>query len=742
MKGSKTRGAGSSRFLGDLLCAVDSAGIGLARIGPDECVEDVNPAFAAAVGWTAPRLKGRNWRSLVHDGDRERTAEAVRAALSGVARYLEVRSLCAGGRSREMALTVAPRPSGGGVLFLRHDISCYRADRDALALAVESAPSGLLLLDGDGRIRMANAAVERIFGYSRQELAGKTVEILVPERFREKHLRHRHSLGPHLQVPTMDARDLVGRRRDGAEIPLQVYLNTIDTPSARLVVVTVIDVAERVRYETEIEMARQAAESANRAKSDFLARMSHEIRTPMNLILGMNAMLLESNLTERQRMHLEICHRNVKRLLRLINGILDLSKVEAGRLLVEATPFSLDEVLDECVATISAAIEQKGLAFRLDIDSTAWRYWIGDRERLQQVLLNLIGNAEKFTEQGRIEIRVRKAERADGAEGLQFEVADTGCGVPAAQSKLIFESFHQGDGAINRRYEGTGLGLAIARSLVRLMGGDIWLADRRDPGSTFVFSIFLQKCSRETVYPVRKKPRRATPPPSRIRAGTRILLAEDNPENSFLVQTYLEDLPLLLDFAEDGADALRKRRTQDYDLILMDIQMPVMDGYTATREIRAWEQANGRPPVPVVALTAHALTGAAAEAREAGCDAHLAKPVEREDLVEAIARHASAKPLEPRGGGAQITAAKRREFLDKRRGDLARLREALDAADFPVVQTIGHNCKGIGKGFGFPVIGLAGSALEEAARARDLPATEAALQAFSQAVEQAGDGAG
>ena len=486
----------------------------------------------------------------------------------------------------------------------------------------------------------------------------------------------------------------------------------------------------------QLELAKQAAEAANRAKSDFLARMSHEIRTPMNLIMGMNALLLESPLNAKQKQHVEISYRNVRRLLRLINGILDLSKVEAGELQFDAVPFDLNAVLKECAATLAAAIERKGLELEIFIDLSAGQYWLGDAERLQQVLLNLIGNSIKFTSHGRIELRVRAENGLNGETGLRFEVSDTGCGIPRDKAAMIFEAFQQVDGSMNRRFEGTGLGLAIAKTLVERMSGQIWVDANHEPGAKFVFTVFLPTC---TEADLRSKTAAAESArvTNRLEPGLRVLLVEDNLENVALVQAYLENLELSLDHAGNGVEAVVKRQAGDYDLLLMDIQMPIMDGYTATREIRAWEKANGARRVPIVAVTAHALNGSATASFEAGCDAHLTKPVERADLIEAIAKYAKRPAAARADSVSQLIQARRPSFLANRRTDLEKLREALAAQDFAVIQKIAHNCKGIGKGYGFAQISEIGASMEKAAKALDLPQVSQAINDFADCLQAA-----
>jgi len=716
---------------------VELANFGLAELDAEGRFVSVNSVFLSMSGLGEEELLGQDWHITVHPEDHGRAEEAYCLARSKGKAYVEIRAVRNGSAIGHQALSLTGNTNNLGVFTgyhcLRHDISGYK--QEALVLAVESTPNGLLMLDSAGHIQSANRAVEKLFGYTRDELLGCVVEKLVPERFRAHHLIHRDAFSKGEPTAALPGRDLAGQRKDGVEIPLQIYLNRIDTHTGELILCTIIDIAERVRYQRELELAKQAAEAANRAKSDFLARMSHEICTPMNLMMGMNTLLLESPLNEEQRQHVEISDRNVRRLLRLINGILDLSKVEAGMLTLVAVPFDLGAVIRECSASMSSAVERKGLEFAISIDPDVWPYWIGDAERVQQVLLNLIGNSVKFTARGKIEVRVRSENFGQGERGLRFEVTDTGCGISADKTDLIFEAFQQAEGAVNRPYEGTGLGLSIAKTLVEMMSGKIWLEENRETGSKFVFTAFFSVARKEEVQGQAGRAMKAEQAQP-LQPGMRILLVEDNPENVILLRAYLHNASLSLHFASNGLEAVKKRKRNNYDLVLMDVQMPVMDGHTATREIRAWEKAQGKAPIPIVALMAHALNGASAESIEAGCDGHLTKPVERDDLLAAIVKFAkqAARPVEAL---SERIAARRPAFLENRWLDLSKMKDALLTKDYAAIQHIGHNCKGIGKGYGFPDISEAGSNVECAARAFDVVEVEKSIDAFEKCIQAA-----
>ena len=395
--------------------------------------------------------------------------------------------------------------------------------------------------------------------------------------------------------------------------------------------------AENDRLEEE----RHAALAASRMKSEFLAHMSHEIRTPMNALLGAAELLAQTPLDERQRRHVTLFRSAGASLMEILDDLLDLSKIEAGLMQLDPRPFSLDELMAGQIHLFEARAEQKGLRLRTELEPTLPPVVHGDPKRLAQVLRNLLGNAVKFTREGGVTLAVRHA--AEGATRLRFEVRDSGIGISPQRQEQIFLPFEQADSGIARVYGGTGLGLAISRRLVALMGGTIGVHSRAQEGATFWFEIDLPP-SREPAQ-VGWASSQSRPPPGPA-APLRILLADDNPANVFLVQSFLEDDGHRIDVVGDGQAAVDRYLDHDYDLVLMDVQMPGMDGYAATRRLRAIERERGRSRVPVIALTANAAGDEGARSAEAGCTAYIAKPFSRSALRRAVAVH-MAKPAPP-----------------------------------------------------------------------------------------------
>ncbi len=387
------------------------------------------------------------------------------------------------------------------------------------------------------------------------------------------------------------------------------------------------------RIAEERERALQSAEHASFVKSRFLANMSHEIRTPLNGILGMTQLLADSRLDDEQRFRLDVVQRSGRHLLVLINDILDFSKIEAGRLAIEHAPFDLRRAVADVTDLLAAIAHDKNIGFRTTIDADVPGWVEGDVSRVKQVLQNLLGNAIKFTDRGEVRLTVRRG--APGEASLRFEVEDTGPGIPADQLSSVFDAFRQVDGSHARRHGGTGLGLTISRDLARAMGGDIGCTSEVGRGSTFWFNAELP----ETAMPPAAASRAGEGAESDLRLAGRVLVAEDNSINALVAKGHLEKLGLAVDCVENGRQALERAIDGGYDLILMDCQMPEMDGFEATRLIRAHERASGRKPVKVVALTANAIRGDQERCRAAGMDDYLSKPFETSDLRAALERH-------------------------------------------------------------------------------------------------------
>jgi len=397
------------------------------------------------------------------------------------------------------------------------------------------------------------------------------------------------------------------------------------------------EITERKRTEAKLEDARAAAEAADKAKSEFLAGMSHEIRTPMNTILGMAEMMMETNPTPEQSRFIEIFRNSGEHLLSLISDVLDLSKIEAGQIQLESSDISLSGTLNGIAALHAAKAQAKGLDLNIDISQSLPEWVLGDPMRLSQVLTNLVDNAIKFTHQGSVIISA-----APGPSGItgevSFTVADTGIGIEPEVQESIFQSFTQADSSTTREYGGTGLGLSICRKLVTIMGGDLTLESTPRKGSIFSFTLLfkLPKLPAKTAALQNKEEVRQLTELLNLKSVS-ILLAEDSLSNRELLEFYLAKTTCRIDFADHGKDAVRLFMENDYDIVLMDIQMPTMDGFEATRLIRAYEKENKLAPTPIIAVTANALSEDRGRCIAAGCTFYLAKPITKNDLLKTIA---------------------------------------------------------------------------------------------------------
>jgi two-component system, sensor histidine kinase len=512
-----------------------------------------------------------------------------------------------------------------------------KAAADDLSAFFDVSLDMLCIRDMHGCFVKASPSWERSLGWSMAELVGTPMLSLI----------HPEDIEPsRAQMGRADHDgEIVGfvnryRHKDGR----YRYLEWRARRMGEFVFGVARDVTDRLAMEAEMQTAAEAAEAANRAKSDFLANMSHEIRTPLNGVIGLVDALAGTALRADQREMVELIRTAGGALERLLSDILDMSKIEAGLVRVESRPFDLVEILTVAADTFRARAEQKGLAFSLEVASGVEGLYLGDSTRLGQVFSNLLSNAVKFTASGAVRAAIR-AEAADEGEAVPvvIEIEDTGVGFDETQGEALFQRFSQADTTITRRFGGTGLGLSICRSLVEMMGGRIEARSTPGEGSTFRVVLPLRRAGGADAS---ESP---TPQPFALEGVLRVLLAEDHPVNQKVVQYILEPLGAHLTVVEDGARALEALAAGTFDLVLMDMQMPVMDGLAATRALRKREAEAGFPPTPVIMLSANAMLQHRAQSHEAGADLHLAKPVSAAGLIGAVREAMSRRG---RGPGA------------------------------------------------------------------------------------------
>jgi len=443
----------------------------------------------------------------------------------------------------------------------------------------------------------------------------------IPERFPGARLRELDDIGSSVERSARLVRQIAERTDE------------LERTNAALV----REISEHRKTEAQLQKAMAKAEAAGRAKSDFLAGMSHEIRTPMNTILGMADLMLETDLTDRQLKYITTFKTSGHLLMGILNDILDFSKIESGQLELERHAFEPDRRIWELTRGIAQKAEAKGVDFRLNIADGVPEVVIGDSGRTSQILINLLDNAVKFTEEGYVSLTVeaRPGRDADGVN-LCFTISDTGIGISEEKQELIFGRFTQADASTTRKYGGSGLGLSISRALTELMGGSMSVLSTEGEGTTFQFTVPYVKGSRKDIPDERQKDRTQKLEKVLQQRDLSMLIAEDSDNNRALIELFLQNSVKRIDFAENGADAVALFRTGKYDAVLMDIQMPELDGYGATRMIRALEDDEGRSRTPIIALTANAMDQDRLRCLEVGCDHYLSKPVRKAALLEAI----------------------------------------------------------------------------------------------------------
>ena len=483
-------------------------------------------------------------------------------------------------------------------------------------------------------VAVSNAAVAS-YGYSREEFLSMTIKDLGPPEDVEELERYLATLLSGNTRGLVVARPWRHRYKDGTTIDVEITSDDLLLGGLGCRVVLCQNVTERNKASAELAVARDEAVEASNMKSAFLANMSHEIRTPMNGVIGMNELLLDTELTEEQRAYAAQVARSGEQMMTIINDVLDVAKIEAGQLELDVADFAVRETIEQACAVASFEAQAKGLTLAVQFAGEVPRCARGDGRRLRQALLNLASNAVKFTAEGSVAVRVGATPRPNGDTRLRVEIADTGIGIDPATLDRMFEPFTQADASTTRSYGGTGLGLAIARELIELMGGTIGAESEPGRGSTFWLELDLGAPVTGDGAPAH--PREPRGAPARLGpAAPLVLVAEDSPVNQIVAVRALERCGCRAQVAADGREALRALATRRYDAVLMDCQMPEMDGYAATAELRRLEQ--GARHTPVIAMTAYAMKGDLEKCLEAGMDDYISKPMRYQALVDTLRR--------------------------------------------------------------------------------------------------------
>lgn len=501
---------------------------------------------------------------------------------------------------------------------------------------LESLPDAIVIVDKEGKIQIVNSQTEILFGYSRDEIIGKEVEELMPSSYKNAHHRHRQSFTADPKARTMGkGMELFGQHKDGKIFPVAISISKLETDKGFLTAASIRDVTYEKKIEKALiqakenaEQAKQIAEDAAQAKQTFLSNMSHEIRTPMTAIIGFSKVVLRTDLTEKQKEYITAIKTSSDALLVLINEILDLAKVDAGKMTFDLLPFNVKSSISIMLHLFDIKFQKNRLKLVTQFDKSIPEFVLGDSVRLNQIMLNLVSNAIKFTAEGEITVGVYLKSEDDDNVTIEFVVADTGIGIPDNMLATIFENFEQATTSTARLFGGTGLGLAIVKKLVEKQGGTIEVKSKIGEGSTFSIVLSFQKSKTEiplttglTAIKLDKDIK-----------NLNVLVVEDVALNQLLMKIILDDFGFEQEIADNGKIAIEKLQAKSYDIILMDLQMPEMNGYEATEVIRKKLNSN----IPIIALTADVSATDLAQCKAVGMNDYIAKPIDEKMLYTKI----------------------------------------------------------------------------------------------------------